>query len=223
MEDQTKRNDDKVRAGKDAAALAVPPEEPGVAPSGKEDARRERVIEAAWRIASAQGLAAVSARGVAREAGVSVGALYKMFPTKSDIVVAAATRFFERAFYEDFCRIEPGETFLAYSRRLYARAVCALRDFRTHWLADREDMPQADLVAARLRGGAAVRHAERGLAVVAARDRAIRWDRLPADVDAEAVAAFTFSSMLAALTHGEKDCPVLFALLERGLYGAERP
>lgn len=55
MEDQAKRNDDKVRAGKDAAALAVPPEEPGVAPTGKEDARRERVIEAAWRILGDRG------------------------------------------------------------------------------------------------------------------------------------------------------------------------
>lgn len=62
MEDQAKRNDDKVRAGKDAAALAVPPEEPGVAPTGKEDARRERVIEAAWRILGDRGGPASLAR-----------------------------------------------------------------------------------------------------------------------------------------------------------------
>lgn len=192
------------------------------ASAGSEDTRCERVVDAAWRIASAQGLAAVSARGVAREAGVSVGALYKMFPTKSDIVVAAATRFFERAFFEDFCHINPDETFIAYARRLYARAVDVLRDFRAHWLADREDMPQADLVAARLRGGAVVEHAERGLAAVAAHDGAIRWDELPEGVDAASVAAFTFTSMLTALTHGEEDCPVLFVLLERGLYGSGR-
>ena len=84
-------------------------------------------------------------------------------------------------------------------------------------------MPHADLVAARLRGGAVVKHAQRGLAAVAAHDKAIRWADLPGGVDAESVAAFAFSSMMGALTRGEEDCPVLFALIERGLYGDGRP
>lgn len=50
--------------------------------------RREAIIEAAVELGSQQGLAAISARGVARKAGVSVGYLYKLFPSKSDIVVA---------------------------------------------------------------------------------------------------------------------------------------
>ena len=70
------------------------------APRNKDEeacARRERIIEAAYRIGERGGLAAISARGVARDAEVSVGYLYKLFPSKSDIMVAAAQRYFERS------------------------------------------------------------------------------------------------------------------------------
>ena len=53
-------------------------------------AQKERIIAAAYSIGAKQGLAAISARGVARNANVSVGYLYKLFPSKSDIMVAAA-------------------------------------------------------------------------------------------------------------------------------------
>ena len=58
-------------------------------------AQKERIIAAAYSIGAKQGLAAISARGVARNANVSVGYLYKLFPSKSDIMVAAAERYFE--------------------------------------------------------------------------------------------------------------------------------
>ena len=59
------------------------------------DAQKERIIAAAYSIGTKQGLAAISARGVARNANVSVGYLYKLFPSKSDIMVAAAERYFD--------------------------------------------------------------------------------------------------------------------------------
>lgn len=182
--------------------------------------RRQAIVDAAVDIAARQGLAAVSARGVARAAGVSVGYLYKVFPTKSDIVVAAATRFFERAFFDDFCHIEPGETYIAYCRRLYARAAAVLDDFRATWLVDREDLPQADRLAAHVRESQTLAHAKRGLVAVLEHDKRVRWDLLPTGVDAEAVVEFTARSAMSALQAGESDCPLLFYLLERGLYGS---
>lgn len=62
-------------------------------------AQKERIIAAAYSIGAKQGLAAISARGVARNANVSVGYLYKLFPSKSDIMVAAAERYFEHTLF----------------------------------------------------------------------------------------------------------------------------
>ena len=45
---------------------------------------KERIIQAAYSIGARGGLAAISARAVAEDAGVSVGYLYKLFPSKSD-------------------------------------------------------------------------------------------------------------------------------------------
>ena len=203
-----------------ANASSSPGSKPApVATTGDAAKRRRAIVDAAVDIAARQGLAAVSARGVARAAGVSVGYLYKLFPTKSDIVVAAATRFFERAFFDDFCHIEPSETYVAYCRRLYARAD-VLDDFRATWLVDREDLPQADSLAAHVRESQTLAHAKRGLVAVLEHDERVRWDRLPAGVDAEAVVEFTARSAMSALQAGEPDCPLLFYLLEQGLYGS---
>ncbi len=204
-----------------ANASSSPGSKPApVATTGDAAKRRRAIVDAAVDIAARQGLAAVSARGVARAAGVSVGYLYKLFPTKSDIVVAAATRFFERAFFDDFCHIEPGETYVIYCRRLYARAAAVLDDFRATWLVDREDLPQADRLAAHVRESQTLAHAKRGLVAVLEHDERVRWDRLPAGVDAEAVVEFTARSAMSALQAGEPDCPLLFYLLEQGLYGS---
>ena len=41
---------------------------------------KEKIVEAAFAIGAKQGLIGISARSVARDAGVSVGYLYKLFP-----------------------------------------------------------------------------------------------------------------------------------------------
>lgn len=41
---------------------------------------KERIVQAAYTIGARGGLAAISARAVAEDAGVSVGYLYKVFP-----------------------------------------------------------------------------------------------------------------------------------------------
>ena len=80
---------------------------------------KEKIVEAAFAIGAKQGLIGISARSVARDAGVSVGYLYKLFPSKSDIMVAAAERYFERTLYQQLCRIEPGQDYVDYCQKLW--------------------------------------------------------------------------------------------------------
>ncbi|AJC12033.1 hypothetical protein JI75_04475 [Berryella intestinalis] len=181
-------------------------------------ARKRRIVDAAVEIGSRQGLAAISARGVARAADVSVGYLYKVFPAKSDIVVAAATHYFEQALYKDLCHTTTGESYIDYCRRLCDRATEAVATFRGEWLRDAESLPHADLIAARIRMGSAIEHAKKGLVAVLENDAAIDWEGVLASVNAASVAEFTARSLVESLREGSGGHEVLLALLERGLY-----
>ncbi len=113
--------------------------------------RKEKIVEAAFAIGAKQGLIGISARSVARDAGVSVGYLYKLFPSKSDIMVAAAERYFERTLYQQLCRIEPGQDYVDYCQKLWDCTATTLEVFRRDWLRGSEDLPKPDLLAAQIR------------------------------------------------------------------------
>lgn len=54
------------------------------------DRRKAELAEAVWRIIRERGLGAVSVRSVADEAGVAVGSLRHVFPTRTDLLVFSA-------------------------------------------------------------------------------------------------------------------------------------
>ena len=185
-------------------------------------AQKERIIAAAYSIGAKQGLAAISARGVARNANVSVGYLYKLFPSKSDIMVAAAERYFEHALFHEICHINVDESYVEYCKRLWDCASEAVAVFRRDWLRDWKDLPKADLLAAQIRMDTMLEHAKSGLEKVLTQDEHIDWKTLPAEIDIASITTFTVRSMLDSLREKNADCTVLFTLLERGLYDTDR-
>lgn len=185
---------------------------------GPRPARRQWIVEAAFTIGARRGLAAISARGVARGAGVSVGYLYKLFPSKSDIMVAAAQRYFERALTQELCHTEAGESYAVYCHRLWEHTRRAFTAFMRDWLRDREELPRPDPAAAHTAMASVLAHARVELERVLRRDGRIDWDSMPEGAEASSVAEFTMRSLLDSLKKGDEDCAVLLVLLERGLY-----
>lgn len=53
-------------------------------------ARREEIAEALWAVARDRGVSAVSVRSVAEEAGVAVGSLRHVFPTRAELIQFSA-------------------------------------------------------------------------------------------------------------------------------------
>ncbi|TDD64080.1 TetR/AcrR family transcriptional regulator [Jiangella aurantiaca] len=53
-------------------------------------ARRQQILEAAWRCFSRQGFHATSMQDVFAESGMSAGAVYRYFPSKADLVRTTA-------------------------------------------------------------------------------------------------------------------------------------
>lgn len=180
--------------------------------------RRKRIIEAAYRIGDRGGLAAISARGVARDAEVSVGYLYKLFPSKSAIMVAAARRYFERSLSRELCRVEAGEPYVEYCRRLWGQMQASFEEFHHEWLRDRDDLPKQDLAAAHGAMTSALTHAGAQLEAVIEQDNHIDWTSLPEGTTASSIAQFTMRAMMDSLKRGEGDAALLLTLLEKGLY-----
>lgn len=59
--------------------------------------RKAQLAEAVWRIAQERGIGAVSVRSVAEEAGVVVGSLRHVFPTRSELLQFSAELMVQRA------------------------------------------------------------------------------------------------------------------------------
>ena len=146
-----------------------------------------------------------------------MGYLYKLFPSKSDIMVAAAQRYFERALTRELCQTEAGESYSAYCHRLWEHTRRAFATFMRDWLRDREELPRRDLAAAHTAMASVLAHARAELERVLRRDGRIDWDSMPEGADAPSMAEFTMRSLLDSLKKGDEDCAVLVVLLERGL------
>ena len=155
---------------------------------------------------------------MARDAGVSVGYLYKLFPSKSDIMVAAAERYFERTLYQQLCRIEPGQDYVGYCQKLWDCTATTLEVFRRDWLRGSEDLPKPDLLAAQIRMDSFLSHARSALEQVARQDKRIAWDLLPPGSDVVGAVEFTLRSLLSSLRKHDADCLLLLSFLRRGLY-----
>jgi len=61
------------------------------------DARRVQLAEAVWRVIRERGIGAVSVRTIAAEAGVVVGSLRHVFPTRSELLEFSARLMIDRA------------------------------------------------------------------------------------------------------------------------------
>src|SRR3954453_13468370 len=76
-----------------------------------QDARREEVLEATWRVIIHGGLSAATMRAIAKEAGTSTGLVNHYFADKSEVLAAALqlnqARMIERM-TESIVGVEPG-------------------------------------------------------------------------------------------------------------------
>jgi len=86
------------------------------------DARREELVEAAWRVIARAGMVGATMREIAREAGVSTGILAHYFTDKEDLL-GFALRLSHRRIYERFYARTQGLVGLAALRVIMLEAL----------------------------------------------------------------------------------------------------
>ncbi len=181
---------------------------------------QKTIVEKAYELAESQGLAALNMRGVARECGVSVDALYRYFPTKADLTTAVITHFFQQAFYDDFCSPQPHERFLPFCRRLFASMTETLSRFRSDWVDQTYPLSDAEMSVGKQREARQFEHMREGLQAVLERDETIDCNHLPGNMTSRRLCDFILDCMVDAIRARRNNCDALFDVLESAL-GAE--
>lgn len=184
----------------------------------KQTIERDRLVDTAYDIAERDGLSALSIRRLASECSISIGSVYNFFPAKTDLTTAVVERFFRAAIVDEFCRVEPGEGFVDYLRRLEGALVRVLGEYRTTWLKEIRKLPYEERTAGRAAQAARLGHIETGLARVLAADPDIEPAALVGPLAPKLLCSFIAEHLLAAVQNGT-DCATLFALLDSALYG----
>lgn len=177
---------------------------------------RSTIAQAAYVLADERGLATLSIRSVAEACDVSVGTIYKYFPTKDDLIVDVISMFWRSAFTEDMCRIVPGERFDAFVVRLHDTLGAALRAFRSDWLPQISALSMQSRGEGKMRESEAFNHMRAGMRIVLESDA--QADAARAGIASEELVAFVLRSMITSLCSSEADCRVLVALLRAALY-----
>lgn len=90
------------------------------------EARRAELAEAVGRVLLRDGIGAVSVRTVAAEAGVAVGSLRYVFPTRTDLVVSAARHMLAQT-RARLAALRPGSTARGFAEEL-VRALLPLTE-----------------------------------------------------------------------------------------------
>ena len=176
---------------------------------------RDQLIDEAYKIASNDGISALSVRKVATACGIAVGSVY--FPTKADLTAAVLTRFFDETFSEEFCVVRAGERFTSYARRFRATLSEARASMSVDWFAEMRRLPRKEHAALEEVRGPMLAHMERGLQRVLDADEAVDRSRLVGPMNSESVARLTLRAIFASLMEGT-ECETLFALLDASLY-----
>lgn len=201
---------------------------------------KEQILDAAYEIATTQGLSALSIRAVATACGVAVGTVYNSYPTKSELVNDVVGRFWQRALSgcmdaagevaEDGAAGDAGDSgvrdaaasgcddFVAFCRRLSDEMSRALEEFRVDFLDGLTALGSYDLAGARRREAASFAHVRRGLQVTLERDPAICREKLVGALAPDRVCDLVWETMVDAARHKKPLDKTLFALLRDALY-----
>ena len=184
---------------------------------------KEQILDAAYEIATTQGLGALSIRAVATACGVAVGTVYNSYPTKSDLVNDVVGRFWQRAFTDPMgaCAASASEgcDFVAFCRQLAREMARALEEFRSDFLEGLTALDAYDLAVARRREAESFAHVRRGLQVALQQDAALDHTQLVGPLAPERLCDLVWETMVDAARQQKPLDETLFALLREALYG----
>ncbi len=179
---------------------------------------KQRILDAAYRLANTEGLSTLNIRTVAQHCGISAGSIYNYFPTKGNLIAEVVGRFWRESFPCDLMRAQDGEGFVDFCERLSRELHNIFDHFRENWLTQLSSLDQKSMETALKEEEEYFRHIRRGLRTVLAVDPAVNRAVFTDDFTEEKLCGFVWDAILLSLRWSQERVEPLFPLLRNTLY-----
>lgn len=187
----------------------------------KPAASREILVEAAKALAGSHGLEGINIRDIARECGISVGAVYHYFPSKADLIVAVMEDFWKTVFHPDTCGVDPaaaGKGFPVFFEALYQKAHENLGRFQSGLLEQASRMGAEERGKGKQAEAYYWQHIKDGLGQALQMDPGVKPDLWQGPFTKEGFIDFAFANLIAMLRENRENCAFFTEALRRLLY-----
>lgn len=178
---------------------------------------KQQLLDAAFSIATEEGLAHLNIRKIAERCNVSVGSLYNYFPTKGDLIADVVARFWRQAVPADIMRTHPGESFIDFYERISEDMRAVFAEFQENWLAQLATIDKSNLKAGMELEQEYFEHIQRGMLAVLEADEGIDKSAFDDEFTPEQVCAFAWGSLIMSLRKPDMT-HTLAVILRRVLY-----
>lgn len=178
---------------------------------------KEAILEASRTLAAAQGLSAISMRGVAQACGIAVGSVYNYFPSKTDLLVATVESIWRSVFHTAAPQHQPAN-FADRITWLYDSIRNGTREYPSFFSLHSIGFSADDVSHGRNTMHQYFAHMKAGLLQTLEQDTAVRPDAFDETFTPQALVEFVFSGILSALARGENDFSLLCCIVRRLIY-----
>jgi len=178
---------------------------------------QEALLRASLKFASEEGLKSLNIRSIAQECGVSVGCVYRYFPSKSDLISATVGKIWESIF-----RMTEGggagDDFRGCIRWVFACIRNGCQEYPSFFSQHAAAFSESEKSDGRRVMNQYLARIREMLLQALSADPAIRQSVFDAAFTREAFAAFVLDNLLSLGMRRAEDCEMLLRVTEKLLY-----
>ena len=178
---------------------------------------KEELLNACLQVASKEGLQAVNMRGIAKACGVSVGCVYRYFPSKAELMGATVAKIWEQIFHmAEGCPAPEG--FRECVTWVYGCIRSGSDAFPSFYRQHGAGFADGEKGAGRRVMDGYLGHIRGAMRTALATDAAVRQDVFSDDFTREAFVDFVFDNLLTLGGRQAESCDYLIRLIEKLIY-----
>jgi AcrR family transcriptional regulator len=178
---------------------------------------REALLEIAVKLTAEKGPGAINIRDIAGRAGISVGCVYRYFPSKADLMTATVERIWEDIFRTENPRTQPKE-FVEYVGWLYGGILNGSERYPAFFTLHAANFAAGEIEQGRRVMSRFLSRVRLDLSQALEEDTGVRRDAFAGDFTEEAFVAFVFDNLVMLALKQAPSCDFLLSLIRKAIY-----
>lgn len=178
---------------------------------------RETLLDASLRLASEKGLSALGMRDIAKACGISVGCVYRYFPSKAELIAATVERIWQMIFSGTDEEVQSGG-FPAHVRWVYACIARGSQAYPSFLAMHADAFAPGERAEGRAMMSQYMKDIMEGLLGALKADENVREDAFDEDFTRETFVSFVFQNLLMFAQRRAPTCDDLIAVIRRIAY-----